>query len=228
MIGYIPARGGSKRVPRKNVRELGGRPIIEHTISRVLDVPSIEQVFVSTDDPEIARVAQAAGAEWLGPRAPELSDDKAGFIDLMHDDLPRHCEKASGDNEVLFVLATAALLRSEIIEDAAQVWRKSDVDILMSVVPYTKSPYWALVPDDRGYLKPLFPDKVRINSQDLPPAYTDAGLFYIFDQVRMQNFDSHKDVDCLLPFEIPEGYGVDIDTPEDWAVMENMFRAQTG
>jgi pseudaminic acid cytidylyltransferase len=228
VIAYIPARGGSKRVPRKNIRPLGGVPVLGRVLQVLTRLDAISGVFVSTDDPAIAVVAEKYGGIWLGPREPALSDDKAGFIDLMHRDVPRHCDAAGGDREVLFVLATAALVPLDVYRSAQETWIRCRPDILMSVLPFAKSPYWALVPSPDGYLRPLFPKMVRVNSQDLPPAYTDAGLFYIFDVDVMQRFGSHKDVDRLQPFLVDKSYGIDVDNEDDWTALEECFVRSTG
>ncbi len=226
MFAYIPARAGSKRVPGKNIRALGGRPVIVHVVERLAALPFIDTVYVSTEDAGIAAIATAAGAVWLGPRAAELADDKAGFIDLMHCDLPRHAAASGGERRVLFALSTAALVPGAVYEEAHRAFLADDPDILMAVVPYDKSPYWALVPRADGCLVPLFPDHVRVNSQDLPPAYGDAGLFYMLDIDRMAHFPSHKNVDRLRPFPVPREIAVDVDTPADWAALEALFEAR--
>jgi N-acylneuraminate cytidylyltransferase len=198
-------------------------PVLGHVLRTLTKLDSLSGIFVSTDDPEIAAVGEIYGGKWLGPRDPDLSDDKAGFIDLMHRDVPRHCKATGGDREVLFVLATAALVPLEVYRRARKAWARSRADILMSVMPYAKSPYWALSPNADGYLRPLFPEMVRVNSQDLSPTYGDAGLFYIFDVDVMQRFSSHKDVDRLAPFVVEKSYGVDVDSEDDWAILEARF-----
>jgi pseudaminic acid cytidylyltransferase len=228
VIAYIPARGGSKRIPLKNIRPLGGLPVLGHVLKTLTRLDSINGVYVSTDDPAIAVVAEKHGGIWLGPREPALSNDKAGFIDLMHRDVPRHCDAAGGDREVLFVLATAALVPVDVYRCAQETWTRCRPNILMSALPYAKSPYWALIPGPDGYLRPLFPKMVRVNSQDLPPAYTDAGLFYIFDVDVMQQFGSHMDVDRLQPFLVDKSYGIDVDAEDDWVALEERFVRSAG
>lgn len=217
MFAYVPARGGSKRIPRKNVKPLGDRPIIAHVVEALKGLDFIDAVYVSTDDAEIADVAQAAGAETLGLRAPELADDISGFIDLIRRDMPRFCE-ASGTTEVLFSLATAALVPPRVYREAHAVWKAEKPDIVMSCEK--AYPWWAMVQKDDGFWTPLYPDKVLINSQDLPPALVDAGLFYLFDQAVVSGFDSVKLVDRLRAFEVDDAYIGDIDTADDWALLE--------
>ena len=104
MFAYIPARGGSKRIPRKNIRPLNGKPVIARVIESLRPLEFLSAIYVSTDDPEIAEVAQASGAKYLKARAPELSNDKAGFMDLIRDDLP-HFMKARRRRRGSFVRA---------------------------------------------------------------------------------------------------------------------------
>ena len=225
MFAYIPARGGSKRVPGKNIKTLGDRPVIAHVIETLKTLDFLSDVFVSTDDPDIAGVAEAAGATWLGPREANLADDKAGFIDLIHHDLPRHAAAAGGSEDALFVLALAALVPASVYRAAQETWLAQRPDVLMSCIEYTKSPYWALVPREDGFLEPLHKEMVYVNSQDLPPAYTDAGLFYFFNIENMKRYDSHKVVERLQAYPVDEAYAVGVDTPADWARLESRYRA---
>lgn len=227
IFAYIPARGASKRVPRKNIRPLAGKPIIGHVIETLLQLDFLSAVHVSTDDPEIAEVAERFGASCLAMRDPALSGDGPGFSDLMREDIPRYVEAHDGDREVLFALATAALVPPTIYREAHALYRREWPDILMACEHYPSPPQWALVRKDDGYLTPLFPEMVRVNSQDLPEAMTDAGLFYLFSQDVMARYDSHKDVERLLPFLVPERYCVDVDRPEDWDLLEMKFALKT-
>lgn len=223
MFAYIPARGGSKRVPRKNIRPLAGKPILGHVIETLLEVDFLSAVHVSTDDPEIADVAERFGARCLELRDPKLASDKPGFSDLMREDIPRFSKAHDGDRDVLFVLATAALVPAAVYREACQIFAEENPDILMACEHFSSPPQWALVRKADGYLTPLFPDMVRVNSQDLPEALTDAGLFYVFDLDVMLRYDSHKDVERLLPYLVPERYCVDVDKPEDWDLLEYKY-----
>ncbi|WP_339859771.1 acylneuraminate cytidylyltransferase family protein [Thalassospira alkalitolerans] len=220
MFGYIPARGGSSRIPKKNIRTLGGKPIIVHVIDSLKVLPFLSEVFVSTDNQEIADIAEGAGAVVLELRSPELSNSKSGFMDLIRDDIPRYVEASGGDDECLFCLATAGLLTPEILSEAYGAFRQNNPEILMSVEPYAEPIWWALREDDKGYLSPVFPDKVLINSQDLEPTYTDSGLFYLFKQSILSKYYSHKGAKKIEPFHVPYQYRVNVDVEEDWEMLE--------
>jgi pseudaminic acid cytidylyltransferase len=218
MFAYIPARGGSKRIPRKNIRPLNGKPVIARVIENLRPLDFISTIYVSTDDPEIAAVAQASGAKYLPARAPELSNDKAGFMDLIRDDLPHYMKAEGGDEEVLFVLPTAALVPSDIYRQAHDVWKKSDPEILMSCEP--AFPWWAMTQKPDGFWAPIFPETLTTNSQDQAAALIDAGLFYYFRQPVMKKYATVKSADRVMPFVVPDDYIGDVDGPEDWGLLE--------
>lgn len=216
MFAYVPARGGSQRIPRKNVRQLDGKPILGHVLETLTRLPFISAVHVSTDDDEIRTVAEAFGAECLELRLPSLADSKSGFTDLIRHDVPRYVEANGGDTEVLFVLATAALVPASVFIDAYSAYSEVRPDILMSCEPYQEPAWWALIEDEDGRWRPLFPEKVLINSQDLPPTITDAGLFYMFDQSVLKRFECHKTVNHLEPYFVPHQFRGDVNSEEDW------------
>jgi CMP-N-acetylneuraminic acid synthetase len=220
MFAYIPARGGSKRIPRKNLRELGGEPILARVVRNLCELEFLSAVYVSTDDHEIIRIASEAGAQCLELRAPELSNDSAGFMDLIREDIPRFVHHSGGE-EVLFVLATAALVPPALYNEAFNVWLKEQPDVLMSCEK--AFPWWSMTQKADGYWWPLFPDKLFANSQDQPPALDDAGLFYFFRQSVLARFKSVKMAERLLPFVVPDQFAGDIDTVEDWDLLEYRF-----
>jgi CMP-N,N'-diacetyllegionaminic acid synthase len=221
VFAYIPARGGSRRIPTKNIRTLGDRPVIVHVIEALQALDWITTVYVSTDDVRIQEVAEGVGAQCLGLRAPELSNDRAGFAELIHHDIPRFASHAA-DREVLFALATAALVPPSIYADAHRHFVASKPDILMSCE--TAHPFWAMTQKPDGFWWPLFPDKVLTNSQNLPKSLVDAGLFYMFDISNMQRFQSVKLADRVQSYEVPCAYTVDVDTLEDWDLLEYKYR----
>jgi N-acylneuraminate cytidylyltransferase len=223
MFVYIPARGGSQRLPRKNIRRLGGKPVLAHVIDNLKALPFVSRIHVSTDDPEIAVIAEERGAQCLGLRDSRLADSQSGFTDLIRDDIPRYIAANGGDAEVLFVLATAALVPPEIYRDAHEVYRAERPEILMSCETYSEPPWWALQQKPDGFWYPMFPDKVSVNSQDLPPAITDSGLFYFFDQEVMRRYDCHKLADRLKAYVVPHRYRCDINDEEDWERLEWKF-----
>lgn len=220
MFAYIPARGGSARLPGKNIRLLDGKPVIAHVIETLRTLPFLSRIHVSTDSPDIQDIASAYGAECLELRDAALADSTSGFTDLIRNDIPRYCEANGGDTEVLFMLATAALVPSKVLSEAYEAFRASKPEILMSCEPYSEPVWWALQEKKDGFWFPLYPDRVTVNSQDLPVTLTDSGLFYYFDQAVMQAYDCHKLAERLQPYIVPHPYRCDVNDDEDWERLE--------
>lgn len=220
MFAYIPARGGSKRIPKKNIRPLGDKPLIAHVIENLKPLDFIKTIYVSTDDDEIADIATSYGATTLGMRDPKLADHVSGFADLIRHDIPRFVQAENGDDNVLFALATAALVPTSIFKAAYHTYLSTQPEILMSCEPYQHPIWWAMQPKEDGYVYPLYPDKVAINSQDLPTAYTDSGLFYFFSQSVMSQYKVHKLAKRLQMYDVPYIFRGDINDEADWEHLE--------
>ncbi len=242
MIAYIPARGGSRRIPRKNVRLLGGKPALAHVVSTLEALTFLDATFVSTDDEGIASVAREAGARVLELRDPALADDHTPFNTLLRHDLPRHLEAAGArpeEAEILVVLPTACLVQEATYRSAREAFHGSASPVLFASVGYPASPFRALVREDPARVgggdppvhrqgeawRPLFPDMLNRRSQDLPPAQVDAGLFYMLRWKEVRAHEGHwftvpGGVDC---FPVPASIAVDVDEPEDWLALERRF-----
>ena len=137
MIAYIPARGGSKRIPQKNIKLLGGRPVLARIIEVLKSLEFVKKVCVSTDDLKIQEIAIQSGAETGELRAKELSDDYVNFITLIRKDVPRF----AGDSEdILFALPTAALIQKKHYCEAFEIYKKSSPQLLMAAVDYPIGP----------------------------------------------------------------------------------------
>ena len=227
IIAYIPARGGSKRIPNKNRKLLNGKPIILYAIELLKSLPWIQEVCVSTDDQEITQISEEAGAITLGFRDKELSNDYCPFIDLLKKDIIRfenHLKLNRGNYKILMVLPTAALLTEAILNDAMESFFKSKSKFLFSSVKYEISAFWAFCEIDRKKLKPLFPDKLLERSQDLEITLTDAGLFYFLDsefvQFAKKSWFIHSDISHFL---VGNNIAIDVDEESDWERLENSF-----
>jgi N-acylneuraminate cytidylyltransferase len=213
----VPARGGSKRFPRKNVALLAGRPLLAWTIDAAVGAGVFDRVWVSSEDEEILRLAEQSGGAPL-PRAPRLAGDQVTVAQLcleIVDELP-----GRESYDALYVLLpTSPLRRSETIRRAWQTFCDSGVDALLSVVPLTHPPpQWALV-DRNGTLAPLFPHDYERPRQELTPAWRHDGGHAI---ARIAAF--LRDRDFLgahtVPFRVPDEEAVDVDDPADLAWAE--------
>ncbi len=222
MIAYVPARGGSKRIPRKNIKLLGGKPIIAHVIETIKSLDFISNVCVSTDDIEIQDIAIKYGAETGALRIPKLADDFVDFITLVKEDVPRF---ANNTNDILMILPTAALVQKDLYYNAYAVYQEKSPHILMSTIEYPISPLWAMVQDNNGYCKAVHPEFIKMRSQDLPRTCVDAGLFYMMKLEEIRSADSLT-AEKLLSYNVPPDIVVDVDTPSDWEQLEILYQKQ--
>jgi len=227
MIAYIPARGGSKRIPLKNIKPLNGIPVLGHVIRAVKNLEFIQDVCVSTDSPDIAAIAQECGATTLEARAPQLSDDRSTLKDLLDNDVGRflkHFNIAADNASVLMPIATAALVPSNIYAAAYTDFISGNYDFLMATTDYAISPFWAVTEGVDKKWRPLFPEKITARSQDLPPTQVDAGLFYMLNYAKMKGAPRgwlfSENMKC---FKVPSTIAVDVDKQDDWDELERKF-----
>ena len=223
-IALIPARGGSKRIPRKNLRPFLGVPAVVRTIKTVLASGLVDRVIVSTDDDEIAELAEGAGAEVPGSRPPELADDYASTVAVVQHAISTWMDKVDRDTPLIVVYATALLLSEVAITAAAERFIKSDMDFLIPVLRYSHPVERRLRVNASGFLVADEPQQLSARTQDLPPAFHDAGQFYIgrvhawADTGNASPLNSGR----ALAWELSPGLAVDIDEPEHWARAEEL------
>ncbi len=230
-IAYIPARGGSQRIPKKNIKLLGGRPVLTRVIESLRGLDFLEAVCVSTDDPKIKQIAERAGATVLSLRSKALSGSHPGLGDLLKRDMPRYFDSfgiPKKDAGALIVFATAALMSPSIFRQAYKQFLKSKRPILVATRHISDTPFRALVRDRRGFWMPLFPEKLKCRSQDLPEAQIDAGQFYFLDYKKLAGSEAHWFDRANGPacFTLPDEMAVDVDEPKDWKELEIKFARQ--
>jgi pseudaminic acid cytidylyltransferase len=218
----IPARGGSKRIPRKNIKIFGGQPIIAWTISAALKSRCFGRVIVSTDDPEISEVAKAHGAEVPFVRPRELSDDHSGTVPVIAHAIGWQNAHGQRVSEACCIYATAPFVQAGDIVKGLNVLLRSSADYAFSVTNYGYPIQRALriMPNQR--VEMLQTKHLNSRSQDLEDAWHDAGQFY---WGRADAWLEQKPVfgpsSAAVP--LPRYRVQDIDTPEDWTQAELMF-----
>ena len=224
MFAYIPARGGSKRIPRKNLRPLGGKPLLIHVLDALAKVSCLTGIAVSSEDPEILALANRhPAATTLGARNPSLADDMTGFTELLRLDAPRFASKF-GDEDVLFVTATAALVSAQSYEAAVRRFEENKMGFVMAVKAYETSPMLALLGDPEVKITPLFPDMYLKPTKDLPPAFVDAGCFYAVNLKSLAGVERLLDLKPVRGVVLPPEIGIDLDTEADWKKLEASYR----
>ena len=223
-VAVIPARGGSKRIPRKNIKNFCGKPIIAYSIEAALQTGLFERVIVSTDDEEIAAVARDFGAETPFLRPKEIADDYTGTNAVVKHAIQWLEKNVSKVEYACCIYATAPFVQVEYLKRGYQALLESDKQFVFSVTSFPFPIQRSLRIRDDGSVEPIFPDAVPMRSQDLEEAYHDAGQFYwgrgraFIDELPV--FSEHS-----LPIILPRYLVQDIDTLEDWIRAEMMFRA---
>ncbi|MBI5631843.1 MAG: acylneuraminate cytidylyltransferase family protein [Elusimicrobia bacterium] len=214
ILGFIPARKGSKGLPGKNARLLGGMPLVAHTIRAGLTSKCLDRLLVSTDSPAIARIAKDHGAEapWLRPA--KLSTDRAAVVDAVLDALERLEKKGYSPQAVLLLQPTSPLRLPRTIKKAVELFRKSGGESVLSVVPAQDHPQWCYKVKD-GVLSPFLPPRPPAPRQALEPAYVLDGSIYLATVETLKSRRSFRSLKPKALLIAPEE-SLDIDTQEDW------------
>lgn len=224
-VAIIPARGGSKRIPRKNIRPFGGKPIIAWSIEAALASGLFWKVLVSTDDEEIAEVAAAHGAEVPALRPRGLADDHTGLRRVMS-----HCvqQLAEGGEEmptqVCFLLATAPFVEVDDLRRGLNLLEQHEASFAYSVAKYPYPIQRAIRIREDGRVEMLQPEYRLTRSQDMEERYHDAGQFYWGKAASFLNGEELIASPVSVPVILPYRRVVDIDTEEDWVRAELLFR----
>tara|TARA_B100000378_G_scaffold148534_1_gene119940 strand:+ start:599 stop:1309 length:711 start_codon:yes stop_codon:yes gene_type:complete len=223
-VAIIPARGGSKRIPRKNVKDFCGKPMIAWSIEAAKASGCFDQIIVSTDDDEIARVARAWGASVPFTRPAKLSDDFTGTLPVI-----RHAVEWLNQNETpveyaCCLYATAPFVAAEDLKQGLQLIRDSGSSYAFSVTSYAFPIQRAIRITVNGRVAMFNPEHFRTRSQDLEEAWHDAGQFY-WGTARAWCEERAIFGEDSVPVKLPRHRVQDIDTPEDWVRAEWLFRA---
>lgn len=224
-LAVIPARGGSKRIPRKNIRDFCGKPMIAWSIETARRSGLFDAVIVSTDDAEIAEVARAWGAEVPFLRPAELSDDRARTRLVIAHAIEAFAGERQAPEYTCCIYATAPFLREADLARGFDLLRDSDAQFAYSVVKYPYPIQRALRINREGRVEMINPDHMRSRSQEMEEAYHDAAQFY-WGRSRAFADDSLRiPSPASVPVVLPSHRVQDIDTPEDWVRAEWMFKA---
>jgi CMP-N-acetylneuraminic acid synthetase len=223
ILAVIPARGGSKRIPGKNIRHLAGRPILAHTIAAALESHLFERVVVSTDSEEIAELAVKYQAEVPFLREASLADDFTPVSAVTVDTLVRLDPAGDKFASVAQLMPNCPLRIASDVEDSHKQFVDSGAESQISVVRYGwQNPWWAMRRDQDFELTPLFKDQMGARSQDLPELFCPTGaIWWARAEILRQSNTFH--CEGRKGWEIPWQRGIDIDTLEDWAMAETLL-----
>lgn len=224
-LAVIPARGGSKRIPQKNIKSFCGKPIIAWSIEAAIKSKCFDKVIVSTDDDEIAKIALEYGAEVPFSRPSELSNDYSGIVQVMQHAINWYNERNATFESVCCIFATAPFISIDDIRHCSELLESNNSDYVFPVTTFNYPIKRALKINNDGYVEMFNPEHYNTRSQDLEEVYHDAGQFYWGSSNAWMNetpiFSPNSS-----PFVIPRYRVLDIDTPEDWIQAELMFRIQ--
>ena len=221
-LAVITARGGSKRIPRKNILPFLGKPILAYSIEAAINSGEFDEVMVSTDDEEIAGIAVMYGAEVPFLRSEKTSNDYATTVDVLMEVLEEYEKRGEHFDILCCIYPTAPFITDIKLNEALNKLMESDADTLLPVVSFSYPPQRALIMEGE-YLTFKYPEFSFSRSQDLTPHFHDAGQFYI---MKTEAFLENKSImkGKIIPYELPETEVQDIDNMTDWQIAEMKFK----
>ena len=223
-ICVIPARGGSKRIPRKNIKKFNGKPIIAYSIETALASSCIDQVIVSTDDQKISEVAKEYGAQVPFIRPEKLSTDYIATNPVISHAVEWMEDHGNHIDAVCCLYATAPFVQTDTISDAYENFINLKADFCFTVTSFPFPIQRALKIDKSNKVGMFYPENLNTRSQDLQEAYHDAGQFYWGTKLAF-NSDASILSEIVIPYILPRYLVQDIDTLEDWKRAEIMYKA---
>jgi len=217
-LAVITARGGSKRIPRKNIRSFLGRPILAYSIEAARTSGLFDEVMVSSDDEEILELARTLGAATPFKRSAGTSNDTATTADVLLEVLSEYRQRGDEFESLCCIYPTAPFVSAAKLRQADALLRDSGADAVVPVVAFS-FPIWRSFKIEEGRLAFNWPENALRRSQDLPKAFHDCGQFYF---VRTEPFLAQRRVimDNTVPLVVPEEEAQDIDTEDDWKIAE--------
>lgn len=228
MLALIPARGGSKGVPRKNLVKIAGKTLLEYTLEAALESEKIDNAYLSSDDAEILEVGRRRGVRTI-ERPDRYATDAASAVDVVRHFFETLGESAGGSNPlVVYLQPTSPLRNAQHIDAALDVLQQSGASTLMSVVELEKSPYKSFGIDSGGRLQSLFDEKLsNARRQDLPRTFAANGAIYVFSRADFEargGFPSNGSI----PYVMSIRESVDVDVPEDIVRVEKLLGVING
>lgn len=219
----IPARGGSKGIPRKNIKPLGGRPLIAYSIATALEIAPKSRIFLSTDDEEIAQTARDCGLDVDYMRPAELATDTAASRDVMLD-VMNHADGLGIEyDSVVLLQPTSPFRTADDVRGCMELYTP-DVDMVVSVAPAACNPYYDCFETESasGFLHISKGDGLYTRRQDAPPAWQYNGAVYVINPASLRAMPMGKFA-RRVPFVMERARSIDLDTPTDWLVAEALF-----
>lgn len=223
ILVIIPARGGSKGIPHKNIKPLNGKPLIHYTIDEAREIVSDEDICVSTDDPEIIKCVEDYGLKVPFVRPEELSTDTAGTYEVLLHALNFYEKQGRHYDAVLLLQNTSPFRKAEQIKDALKLYNE-DVEMVVSVKECPANPYYCVFEEDNnGYLHVCKGDGNIFRRQDAPKVYEYNGAIYIMNAETLKTTHMHK-MQKRVKYVMDDRSSFDLDTMWDWQMAEMMIK----
>lgn len=213
----IPARGGSKRIPRKNIKDFLGKPIIAYSIEVAIKSNLFSEIIVSTDDEEIASIARKYGAKVPFYRSPKSSNDFAILSDVINEVMNQNTISDIKFDFICCLLSTAPFVKKSLLSKGLELINKKDFDSIRPIVKFNY-PIERALEFNNDVVTFKYPENKDVRSQDLSPSYHDAGMFYWFNPKMLMNGDKKG------AFIIDSDFAHDIDTIDDWYIAEKKYK----
>jgi pseudaminic acid cytidylyltransferase len=224
IIAIIPARGGSKRIPAKNIRLFAGKPIIAYTIAAARESGLFERIVVSTDNEKIAEIAYQYNAEVPFLRDENLADDFTPVSSATADALVRLDPAGDRFKAVAQLMPCCPLRTADDVSKSYRKFKQTGAESQISVVRYGwQNPWWALRHNERHELKPVFGEQMTARSQDLPELFCPSGAIWWARTDTLRRTKTFH-LENRMGWEMPWQRGIDIDTLDDWAMAEVLLR----
>lgn len=222
-LAIIPARGGSKRIPRKNIKTFANKPMIAHAINAAIGSDLFDRVIVTTDDNEIAHIAREWGAETPFARPQELADDMTPTAPVIAHAI-QACEGMGWHIDMACcIYPCVPFIQENDLKGALELLKSTGADYCFTVTKFLSAIQRALKRDENGRMSPFYPEHELTRTQDLEPAYHDAGQFYWGTRnAWLSNPNIHRGG---VGFTIPAWRVMDIDTPDDWQRAETIYNS---
>lgn len=217
VVAIITARGGSKRIPRKNIKEFMGKPMLVYAIQAAQNSGIFDEIMVSTDDNEIAQISEKFGAVVPFMRSEKTANDFATTADVLNEVLDEYKTRGKIFDELCCIYPCVPFLTGEVLKNAYKIFVDSKTDRLMPVVKYSFPIQRAQRINENEFLEYREPENASKRSQDLEPMYHDVGMFYFYKADKLL---SSK----IVAYEMDESCIQDIDTLDDWKMAELKYK----
>lgn len=227
-IAIIPARGGSKRIPKKNIRDFCGKPMIAHVLEAIRESRLFDAIHVSTESEEIAATVNALGFQIEFSRPAELADDHTPIMPVLKYVVEEYERRQQTFDQVWSIMACAPLIGAKDFIAANRLFEEAGAERpLLAVAEYPVPVEWAFDREADGKLVPLQPGMFSVRSQDIKPRYFDAGSFAIFPEEMIRSAEGAGSDSGFIGYVLAREAAVDIDDEQDWKIAEAIFNART-